>query len=91
MGLAVLLFQPSSAEVDQPLLDVMPCSHDYFQQIMVHNIYSIHNHCVKCLSPPTTIKMHRNHNLHCIKYRDSPLEVQSRTQCDSYYRDVKML
>lgn len=41
MGLATLPFQLSSAEVDasdQPLLDVISCVHDYFQQTIVHNI-----------------------------------------------------
>lgn len=49
IGLATLLFQLSSAEVDandQPLLDGITCSCDYFQQIMVHSIDNIHNHCV---------------------------------------------
>lgn len=42
-GLVTLPFQLSSAEVDasdELLLDVMPCIHDYIQQIMVHKIDS---------------------------------------------------
>lgn len=43
MGLATLPFQLSSAEVDasdQPLMDVIPRIHDYFQKIMAHDLYT---------------------------------------------------
>lgn len=95
MGLATLPFQLSSAEVDgsdQPLLDVMPRIHDYFQQIMFHGIDGYHNHCLicSCCSPPLLcvsgrklIKMFWRHERDCIKSKDAPIKVKSLdSTCD---------